>query len=185
MELEEPIKVDKWDQNSVRIALDDAAKKVLLNLGYEENFRLIDKRLAICTLAVVAAGFALVYDWLYPFPASRNVIIFCVVSYAFLMGVLTIYMNYCEKSIFLIAHEKDPIGTEPDVVWTLSSSMLKYDQYYTLNIERSSANESVRLSSVRKSVGEFFDENGELHFEAFQPVVLNLHKTLQSDKKSQ
>lgn len=28
---EEEIKVEKWDQNAVRIALDDAAKKVFMN----------------------------------------------------------------------------------------------------------------------------------------------------------
>lgn len=183
--MDEPIKVDKWDQNAVRIALDDAAKKVMVDQGYEENFKLVDQRLVICTLAVLAAGFALLYDWLYPFPASRNIIICSVVSYGFLMAVLTLYMNYYEKSIFMIAHQKDPIGTEPDVVWTLSSNMLKYDKYYTLNIECQQADQQKRLSSVKRCVGDFIDENGELHYEVFRPVVLNLQKTLMSDKKSQ
>lgn len=182
-EKEEPIKVDKWDQNAVRFALDDAAKKIILDLGYCENFRLIDSRLAICTTAVFAAAFALVYDWLYPFPASRNIIIICVVTYGLLMCLLTAYTTFVEKSIFLIAHQKDPIGTEPDVVWTLSSTMAKYDNYYTLNIERSEDTKSRCLSSAKKCVGEFFDENGELHMDAFRPVVMDLHKSLVSETK--
>jgi len=181
----EPIKVEKWDQNAVRIALDDAAKKVVLDLGYEENHKLVDTRLIICTLAVLAAGLALVWDFLYPFPASKTVIITCVASYIALMGVLTIYTSYIEQNIFLIAHQKDPIGTEPDVVWTMCSYMAKYDKFYSLSLKRTEVSKEGRVASIKTCVGKVFDINGELHMDVFTPMVMDLHKSLLPEKKSE
>jgi len=184
MDQENEVKIDKDDQNAVRIALDDAAKQVVLELGYKENFKLIDMRLAICTFAVLIAGAGILYDWLNPFPASKAFLLVCVASYGLLMLVLTYYMQYIEKTTFLLAHQEDPVGTEPDVVWKLSSIAKKYDEFYELNVERNDGNGNVSHDSVKKSVGEFFDTNGVLSMNAFKPVVLDLVTGL-SKKKTQ
>ena len=40
-------------------------------LKYIEDYKLIDGRLVICAIAVGTAMFALLWDYLYPFPLSR------------------------------------------------------------------------------------------------------------------
>jgi len=63
------VQVFKWDGVAVKNALDDAVREVMtVRLPYLENHGLMDGRLAICAIAVATAMFALLWDFLYPFP---------------------------------------------------------------------------------------------------------------------
>lgn len=74
-EAREPVKVYKWDGAAVKNALDDAVKEVMTGkLAYTESFGLMDGRLLICGVAVGLAMFALLWDYLNPFPLSRCVL---------------------------------------------------------------------------------------------------------------
>merc|ERR1719180_55476 len=95
----------------------------------------MDGRLWICGIAVAIAMFGLLWDFLYPFPLSRPVLILCSGSYFLLMGVLTLYTTYKEKGIFCVAMQKDPAGLDPDSHWSASSNMMKYDDLYRLTLE--------------------------------------------------
>lgn len=184
---EKPVKVDKWDGSAVRNALDDAVKKVFAEkYHYVENHRLIDCRLALCLIAVGAAGFALLWDFLYPFPESRPVLIACVLSYFSIVGLLKLYSVFVEKSVFLVALQKDQVGLDLDNVWTVSSSLKRFDHIYHLEMQyKHGATKQTCEAKLEKSIASWFDEKGTLLYDLFEPDVCKLHDSLVGNKKEQ
>lgn len=181
-----PVKIDKWDGSALKNALDDAAKLVLTDhLGFVESHRLMDGRLALCTVAVSFAVFALIWDYLYPFPLSQTVLIVCVVSYFIMMAFLTLYTTYRERGVFMVANEKDKSGIDPDNVWRLASRLKRYDDMYEIFMSYTDGitGES-RESSFSNSVSHYFDENGYLCSDIFDTEVLKLQNSLAAEKKT-
>lgn len=143
----------------------------------------MDGRLTISGIAVLTAMFALVWDYYYPFPLSRPILIACVTTYFILMGILTLYTTFLEKGIFLVAFEKDPSGLDPDKVWTVSSTLKRFDDKYNLSmLYTNGGSKKSQESSLEKSVSSWFDEKGTLVFDLFEQDLCKLHTKL-SEKK--
>ena len=112
--------VAKWDWNAVKNALDDSARKFLVSQkNFVEDHSLMNARLIISTITVLFSLYGILHDYLNPFPASRNVLIFCVIAYFISVGVLTAYTQFIEKTCFGAAKQINDQG-KPNL-WKFSS----------------------------------------------------------------
>ncbi|CAF3348873.1 unnamed protein product [Rotaria sp. Silwood1] len=167
---EKPVKINKWETNALKNALDDACKKYFKEaLHFTEEYQLMDGRLYISFIACLFSGFALIYDWLHPFPKSRSILIICVIAYFILMGILTVYMQFIERSRFYAGKLVDRTGIDPISRCMISSKLKKYDDKYNLTLEYNDGTDKTTNSSqiISKSVGTYFDENGVLCYDRF------------------
>jgi len=108
----------------------------------------------------------------------------CVLGYFFLMGVLTFYTTYKEKGIFVSVYQKES-GSNVTNYWEASSSIKRYDDIYELMLEfKDGKTKKSRKSTSKRSVAQYFDENGTLVMEQLEPEVTKLHNNLLSSRKS-
>lgn len=162
------ITVDKWDAGQVKNVLDETAKQVILqHFKYDENNLLVDIRLFLCALPVGAAFYALIYDFLHPFPESAGVLKICVYGYLVLIIILTLYSTFVESNTILIAYKKG----KNKLKIKLLSKMRRFDDQYTLILEGPKTK-----NSWTKSVGNYFDVNGVFVQKKFEQDVVRLHK---------
>ncbi|RNA34189.1 signal peptidase complex subunit 2 [Brachionus plicatilis] len=163
-------KIDKWDWNALKNALDDAGRKFLTNQkDCQETHSLMNGRLIISTIAVLFSLYAIGYDYLYPFPESKLVIIVCVASYFVTVGILTLYTSFIEKGCFAQVVQKLDNKT---FYWKFLSKQKPHkENFYVLTIELQHGNKVIK-KTVEKSVAKYFDENGVL-------VVKNYYSDLE------
>ncbi|MCL4126483.1 UNVERIFIED_CONTAM: hypothetical protein GTU68_062964 [Idotea baltica] len=179
-----PPRVNKWDANAVKNALDDAVKDVLISkFKYSECHKLVDGRLAISTVAVSFSLFALLWDYLYPFPLSRTVLCICVVSYFLMMGILSWYTSYVEQGIFCTTLNKDPAGFEPVDVWNAMSSLKRFDHLYHLGLEEKVGKSGEKKEArITMPIEKYFDDSGKLLYDRVAKEVERLHSDIKHKK---
>jgi uncharacterized membrane protein len=89
-------------------------------------------RLILSTIAIIFSGYALLHDWLHPFPESKSTLACCVLAYFVAIFVLTVYTNYIEKGCFAAAKIK--IGNK-EHAWKMYSKQKRYNntkrKYFT------------------------------------------------------
>ncbi|KPI94597.1 PREDICTED: signal peptidase complex subunit 2 [Papilio xuthus] len=180
-ETNEVVKINKWDGAAAKNAIDDAIREVFTeDLKCTESFRLIDGRLTLCAIAVGVALYALLFDYLYPFPESRLLLIVCVSTYFILMGVLTLYTTFKEKGVFVVATEK---GGNNIRTWEASSYVKKHDDKYNLILVMVDSNGKTREASITKSFANYIDINGTVVHNLVLNEITKLYNSLISDKK--
>lgn len=101
-------------------------------------------------------------------------------GYFVLMGLLTLYMTFCEKGIFAVAVQK--VGTKT-VTWKTSSGMQRYDDQYTLYVAcRDSKQE--REAQLTRSCAHYIDVNGVVNETTVANDLSKLINILNNESKS-
>ncbi|VDN96853.1 unnamed protein product [Rodentolepis nana] len=180
------ITINKWDVNAAKHALDDATKEVMKNhFELQENFKLIDIRLLLCTLSVLFTIVAFIYDYVCPYPQSRYVLMGCIASYFVTTTILSWHTFYVEGSIFYVGMQSDKAGLDPPNRWTFASQIKKYSPEYrlTLTYLDGATKEQTKMEFV-KTIDCFFDEKGKICFLKLQNYILDICKVVASKKKN-
>lgn len=168
VEEEEPATFDKWDNRQVKNAIDDAVKEVVkkqLGENSEECFALVDKRLWMAFFSCLLCGFACLYDYLYPYPASHYFMIGCIVPYAIIMAYLTYFMMYVEGAIILTMKKGEN-------KFYVASKIGRFDGLYTLSVSKNDANEN----EEELSIGKVVTEDNQVCEDAVTSIVKKLMK---------
>jgi len=181
-----PVKVNKWETNAVKNALDDACKKYFKEtLNFTEDYSLMDRRLYISFIACMFSLFALIYDWLHPFPKSRSILIICLISYFILMGILTFYMQFIERGKFFAGKLVDKTGIDHASRCVISSKLKKYDDNYNLTLEYNdgTAGSTISPGALNKSVGVYFGEDGVLCYDRYTTDLKAIYDKTRSNAR--
>ena len=177
---EELVKINKWDGCAVKHALDDAVRNALMDRpNMKEQFGLINTRLVLCSLSVGVAVFAHCWDFKHPFPESRPVLLYSVIGYFILMGILTLHTTLREKGTFAVAVQKDSNGNQR--IWEASSDMKKYHDKYVLMLTMKDSKSS-RKNTMIKSCANFIDVNGIVVDQLVRNEVKHLFNSISADK---
>ena len=94
------------------------------------------------------------------------------------------YPFFTEKGIFLVAKHQEN-GSDTIEVWTISSSLKRFDDMYNLSIEYNDGKKhsKPREATLTKSVENWFDEKGVFLAKKFETDVKSLHDSLLKGKK--
>ncbi|KAL6762498.1 microsomal signal peptidase 25 kDa subunit-domain-containing protein [Haematococcus lacustris] len=168
----EPVKVNLYDGAALKSALDDCAREVVIDAGFEENLFISNIKIA---LGLAAIGFALLAQFgPGKFPSNWWMVAGCVAAYCAVTVILNWFSYKYEGDSYLVT--KPSRAGEPGP--RLSSRLPKYDDKYTLVISSTLNRKAAghKEVSLTASVADFFHADGYLSDAAFKPRVEALLK---------
>ncbi|KAG1668421.1 hypothetical protein FOA52_015951 [Chlamydomonas sp. UWO 241] len=174
---EDEPKVNLYDGGALRGALDDCARQVLLDAGYDEELTVSNVKIVLGLAAIAVAVYAQFGAG--KFPGCWWIVFACVVVYCALSGGLQLYCHFFESDVYMMTHPKP--GARAGL--SLSSTLGRHDHHYTLEVRegRPRVGPSKRRSaSATWSVEKFFHADGYLAEDAFRREVSKLLASIEA-----
>eukprot|EP01137_Pigoraptor_chileana_P019758 Opistho-2@81228 len=178
---EEPLRIDLYDAAGIKNGLDDTIRAyVIEDLGYNEDHRYTDLKLALCGIASLFSAVALVYNFFVPFPDCKPVLATCAIGYFLITGFVTVLSMFYEKNTIIVAREP---GTQD--VLEVESRLPRFDENYsvTLHYRRGGASQGRATTQTVRSVGTFIRCDGQVAEDAVRKAVGKLFKTAKGLKE--
>lgn len=164
----QPIKVSNlYDAGMLKGTLDDVAREVVLDAGYEEDVMVSNIKIGLGLGAIAAA----LYSQFGPgkFPANWWQVFACVVTYIVLTLALNIYSWQVEGDAFLLTKPfKGSSGLH------VASRMERFSDSYTLLLS-DRANPQIEVTGTF-TIPKFFHSDGYLAEEAWRAEVERLRQ---------
>jgi len=175
----DPVVVDIYNQADLKNALDDAIKKLLLEVyGFKENHYVMNVKLLLGYAACLFAGIGGAYSYVNSFQDSKLLLAFCCTIYFILTGIMTLFVMFVEGSQIFAGSKTGPVDSQ---IIRVTTETRKYDEMVTITVfQKSEKGAPYSHQTKKSSIGKWFDVKGRL---AFDKVKEDLEELLSKKKK--
>lgn len=159
-------KINLYDGNAVKHALDEGVREIILRSGYKEDVFVSNVKIL---LGFIAIGLAVLSQFgPGKFPGNWWMVFGCVVGYIVCTTVLNVFCYFVEQDCFIITHIKKAIG----VGLRAASKLDRYKDEYNLTVR--STGKDLREVKLTESYCKYFHEDGYLSEAALSAAVEKL-----------
>lgn len=157
--------------NDLKANLDENLFLVFQSVGYDEDFKLIDVRLALGIACCALAAGAFYIDKHMDFRESVNLTAALVAVYGVCASLLWLWKTFFEKNIKYVGYKRLAKGTPEKLVFKLTSKKTENLYEYELSVGERSAKGAIEFNKV-------FNKNGFLEYEEFKELLATEVKKL-------
>ncbi|KAI8616913.1 microsomal signal peptidase 25 kDa subunit-domain-containing protein [Chytriomyces sp. MP71] len=181
-----PIQINTYNIAEVKHALDDSVRKILKqDHGFTEDNTHVDRKLALGYAACFFAIGSAAYGHLNDFAETRVLVGLGIVLYSFFNSAMLLYTWLVEKETVFVGVRTDELRIDPDEKVTVTAKCNKHAGEYSVSLTLTGGSKkksgAARKTQFSKSIGCFFDVDGEL---VASPLVRDVGALL-ADKKSE
>lgn len=115
-----------------RVLDDSAISFFITKKEFEEDFNISNWKIFLSFISALLGLLAHYYPE--PYPKNYYILIFCILSYFFLSGILQLISMFVEKDFILFTKPKILQFNSTPISIKVRSTLPKYDYHYTISI---------------------------------------------------
>ncbi|KAH9887782.1 microsomal signal peptidase 25 kDa subunit-domain-containing protein [Xylariomycetidae sp. FL2044] len=160
-------KISVYNLADLKNTSDDAIPNYLNSLGFRQEHRLVDTRLALGYAAFAVAGAAFLWDYRLGFEATKYWTAAAVALYTLLNGALTFWIAFVEKGV--VYEGVAPDGTKIQISTSTKKNVPIYNVQIALR-PKSGKPQQTKTIELSKPFTAWFDAQGRFVAAPFQTL---------------